>query len=84
MDNDNDNNDSNNHNNDSNNDNNDSNNHNSDRNNDNNDSNNSMIIGNTIPMIIYTVPKYQLFEENCFGSAFMSFSILNKHKKNYF
>ena len=60
----------------------DRNNHNSDRNNDNNDSNNSIIIGNTITLI-YKVPKYQLFDENCFGSAILSFSILNTHKKNY-
>ena len=74
MENDNDNNDSNNDDNNNDNDDNNSNNHNSDRNNDNNDSNNSIIIGNTIKLI-YTVPKYQLFDENYFGSAFMSFSI---------
>ena len=83
MENDNDNNDSNNDDNNNDNDDNNSNNHNSDRNNDNNDSNNSIIIGNTIKLI-YTVPKYHFFDKNCFGSAFLSFSILNKHKKNYF
>ena len=82
-DNDNDNNNSNNHNNDSNNDNNDNDNDNNNSNNDNNDSNNSIIIGNTIKLI-YTISKYQLFDENCSGSAFLSFSILNKHKKKLF